>query len=295
MSEWMRACSTAFVPLRVRAATPAFRASLAQVELVPGLTITTVLTRASEVVRDRRVIAESPREDLLLSIQRSGIGTVRQHRRAARLTPGAAALYDASAPYTLAFPGQMSEIVLQLPRSAVSEVGNAFEDLTARVLQPSAPLRALASLAGSVDTGVQDRDRVCDEAIAESLASLLRATLAVDRATVEPPLEAELLAIALRMHVDEHATDPGLSPESLARAFHISLRYAQKLFALEGDAPARYIRRRRLEIAQRLLRSGSPVAEAARRSGFIDIDTFSRAFKREFGIAPSLARDTGSR
>lgn len=296
VSEWIRACSTAFVPLRVRAASPAFRASLAQIELVPGLTITTVLTRASEVVRDRRVIDESPREDLLLSIQRRGIGTVCQHRRTARLTPGAAALYDASAPYTLAFPAQMTEIVLQLPRRAISNVGHAFEDLTARVLQPSAPLRALASLAGSVDTtGMRDRDRICDEAVAEALASLLRASLAADRATTEPPLEAELLAIALRMHVDEQAADPELTPESLARAFHISLRYTQKLFALEGDAPAAYIRRRRLEVAQQLLRSGSSVAEAAHRSGFVDVDTFSRAFKREYGVAPSRERALAAR
>jgi len=296
VSEWMRACSTAFVPLRVRSANPLFQASLEQVELAPGITLTAVASRASEVVRDRAVIAESPREDILLSLHRSGSGSVSQHGRTARLTPGAAALYDASAPYTLAFPAQMSEIVLQLPRRAVSRVGHAFEDLTARVLQPSGPLRALAALAGSIDPESRQRNRVEDEAVAESLASLLRAALSADQPSAPPPLEAELLALALRLHVDEHAADPELTPESLARAFHISLRYTQKLFAHDGgDAPAACIRRRRLEIAQRLLRSGSSVAEAAHRSGFVDVDTFSRAFKREYRVAPSRERALAAR
>lgn len=286
-SDWMRACSTAFVPLRVRSTSAGFAASLEQVELGPGVTLTAVTGRASEVVRDRAVIAASPREDILLSLHRSGSGTVTQYARTARLTPGAAVLYDASAPYTLAFPAQMSEIVLQLPRGAVSRVGNAFEDLTARILQPSAPLRALTALAGSIDPATSARDRVEDEAVAESLASLLRASLAADRTATAPPLEAELLALAMRLHVDEHAADPALTPESLARTFHVSLRHAQKLFARQGDGPAGYIRQRRLDIARQLVRGGAPIAQIAHRSGFADADTFSRAFKREYGIAPS--------
>jgi AraC-like DNA-binding protein len=231
---------------------------------------------------------------VLVSLHRSGSGSVEQYGRTARLVPGAAALYDASAPYTLSFPGQMSEIVLQLPRETISSVGHAFEDLTARVLHPSGPLKALVALAGAVDPGEREGSAASDGAVAESLASLLRAALTSEPPSEAPPVEAELLALALRLHVDEHAADPHLTPESLAAEFHISLRYAQKLFSRDGDAPASYIRLRRLELAQRHLRAGSSVSEAAYRSGFLDVDTFSRAFKREFGIAPSrLGSDIG--
>lgn len=287
--EWMRACSTAFVPLRVRSMDAQFEASLEQVELAPGVTLTSVTSHASDVVRDHAVIAANPREDILLSLHRKGGGAVSQHGRTARMVPGAAVLYDASEPYTLSFPGQMSEIVLQLPRRAVSRVGHAFEDLTARPLQSGGPLRALAALAGSVRPEVRARERIEDEAVAQSLFALLLAALAVERASA-PPIEGDLLAMALRLHVDEHASDPALTPQSLADAFHISLRYAQKLFSREDEAPATYIRLRRLEIAQRELRAGAAVATAAYRSGFTDVDTFSRAFKREFGAAPSRYR-----
>lgn len=211
-----------------------------------------------------------------------------QHNRSARLTPGGCAVYDASRPYTLSFPGQMSEIVLQLPRSTIGRCGHAFEDLTARLLPPSASLRALTALAGSVDPATKLRNLPVDEAVAESLASLLRASLAESNPFAEPPLEAELLAGALQLHIDEHATDPALTPEALAATFHLSLRYVQKLFERHvGVGVSSCIRQRRLKLARQLLRAGAGVAEAAHRSGFLDVDTFSRAFKREFGEAPS--------
>jgi hypothetical protein len=47
------------------------------------------------------------------------------------------------------------------------------------------------------------------------------------------------------------------------------------------------LHRRRLESARRLLMSGEPVGRTAFLSGFDDVDTFCRAFKREFGASPS--------
>lgn len=288
LSEWVDACSSAFVPLGVRSANPHFSASLAQAELIRGVTVTFVSSRASEVFRDQRVITANPREDVLLSLHRAGSGAVTQHGRTAKLTPGGAALYDASSPYTLSFPAQMREIVIQLPRRTLVSVGHAFEDFTARLLQPSGPLRALTALAGAVDPNARHRSAEADEAVAESLASLVRAALALGDLDAPPPLEAELLALAIRTHIDEHAADHELTPESLAHTFHISLRYLQKLFSQDGgEPPATHIRQRRLEISTELLRSDSSVLQAAQQSGFSDVDTFSRAFKREYGLPPS--------
>ncbi|MET9325643.1 helix-turn-helix domain-containing protein [Tsukamurella sp. NPDC003166] len=286
--EWTRACSSAFVPLRVDAAAPDFRASLRQVRLAPGITLAAVTSRASSVMRDAASIATSPREDVLMSFHRRGTGVVTQNGRQARLSPGGCVLYDASTPYTLAFPGQMSEFVLQVPRETIARVGNGFTDLTARVLRPSAPLRALSALVSSVDMAADRRDGAEDELIAESVAPLLRASLELGGVGAEPPIEAELLAMALRLFIDERAMDPELTPAGLAATFHVSLRHVQKVFERYFDTgAAAYIRTRRLEGAQELLRRRCTVAEAAHRSGFLDVDTFSRAFKREFGVTPS--------
>ena len=62
-------------------------------------------------------------------------------------------------------------------------------------------------------------------------------------------------------YVELHLTDPDLSPEVIARAHHISVRYLHKLFKGEGTTVGRWIPRRRLEECRRDLdavRPGGP-------------------------------------
>lgn len=290
VAGWAEACSSAFVPLRARSAAPQFRASLQQLVLTPDVALTRVASGASEVYRSDRVIAQHPRDDLLISLHRSGTGSVTQHGRQARLRAGSAALYDASAPYTLTFPGRMSEVVLQLPRRCIPATGPAFAELTARPLPDGGPLRALTALAASANPSVAPDHPLEDAAIADAVVSLVGAIVSAETAYTAPRLDTELLRAALRHFIADHLADPRLSPEFVAHAHHVSLRLVQKLFAQVGDSPAAYIRRRRLESARRLLLSGTPVHQAAHLTGFGDIDTFSRAFKREFGSPPSAFR-----
>lgn len=284
---WAQACSAAFVPLRVRSSDPHFRASLDQRVLRPDVSLTRVSSGASEVYRNSRVIAQHPRDDVLISLHRSGTGTITQHGRQAKLDAGSAAMYDASSTYTLGFPAPMSEIVLQMPRRCIPATGHTFADLTARPLPDGGALRALTALATSITPdGAQDC-ALEDAAVADSMVALLIALVSSEVAATTPAHDAEVLRTTIRRFIDDHLADPTLCPESLAQAHHISLRLLQKLFARDGDSPAAYIRRRRLESARRLLLTGKPVRRAALMTGFNDPDTFGRAFKREFGITPS--------
>lgn len=284
---WAAVCSSAFVPLRVRSAATDFRASLSQHVLTSEVSLTRVASTASEVYRSDRVIAAHPRDDLLVSLHRGGTGSVRQHGRVARLGVGSATLYDAAAPYTLTFPAAMSEVVLQLPRRALRAQGSSVADLTARPLPDGGPLRALTALAVAVEPDDTHPSPAEDAAVADAMVSLLTALLVHERAPVAPVVDGRALLTVLRGFVDEHLHDPGLDPHALAAAHHVSLRLVQRLFAEDGDSPASYIRRRRLARAHRLLLAGSAVGRAARACGFGDPDTFARAFRREYGVAPS--------
>ncbi len=104
---------------RARAGTYRFSANRTQHALSAEVTVTRVTSGASEVYRSDRVIAEHPRDDLIVSLHRAGTGTVTQHARRARLRAGSAAMYDAASPYTLSFPTPIRETVLQLPRRAI--------------------------------------------------------------------------------------------------------------------------------------------------------------------------------
>ncbi|MFH9550545.1 helix-turn-helix domain-containing protein [Streptomyces sp. NPDC051445] len=100
-------------------------------------------------------------------------------------------------------------------------------------------------------------------------------------------------------YVELHLTDPDLSPEVIARAHHISVRYLHKLFKDEGRTVGRWILRRRLEECRRDLtrygRGGRTIAAVAARWGFLSATHFSRVFRSAYGMSPREWRDTAGR
>lgn len=98
---------------------------------------------------------------------------------------------------------------------------------------------------------------------------------------------APLTADTIRAQVAAGFRDPDLTPDRLARDNHVSLRTLQTVLAQQGQAPATMIRLERLVHARELLRQGESPRAAAFASGFSDADTFTRAFRRQFGVAPS--------
>jgi AraC-like DNA-binding protein len=286
-AEWAAICSDSFVPLRVRSVESDFRARLDHVELTAQVGATRVASNSSEVYRSSRVIAQEPRDDLLLSIHGTGVATVMQDDRVASLRRGQATLYDSSRPYALSFPGTMSEIVLQVPRTALGLSESHLRRLTARTIHPSASLRALTALL-SAATGPGDRETpgIEERAVADAAISLLRATMTPLGTGVLLLHDHLALRVAMVEFIEDHLHDPALSVEAVARHHHVSLRLAQQVFAEAGDSIAGHIRKRRLERARILLEGGAPVAEAGRRVGFGDLGTFTRAFKRIYGLTP---------
>lgn len=291
-AEWADVCSSAFVPLRVRATAPSFTATLKRTQLRPDVSVTRVASDGSEVFRNARMIAAHPRDDLLVSVHGSGRGALTQHGRQARLVRGSAAVYDASAPYTLRFPSRMSEVVLQVPRRLIARTGHAFTDLTATPLPPSASMTALQNLLWSVGTdtacGAMER-----ELLAEAATTLLQGALLPAATTTAPQLTSEGLALAIRAYIDENLTDTELTVERLAHAHHVSLRLVYKAFAAHFDeSPGAYLRRKRLALGHTRLIGGDTVSRTALHCGFTDPDTFTRAFKRQYGYPPSVLKPT---
>jgi AraC-like DNA-binding protein len=68
--------------------------------------------------------------------------------------------------------------------------------------------------------------------------------------------------------------------------------FASRFRALTGESPIRYARRCRLvRAAEQLRASRTTLAEVARRAGYESEFSFSRAFKRLYGVAPGIYRD----
>jgi AraC-like DNA-binding protein len=88
--------------------------------------------------------------------------------------------------------------------------------------------------------------------------------------------------------------DPGhgWSVAELARRVALSRSaLAARFTALVGEPPMQYLTRWRLALAAQQLRAGrDSIARIAERSGYDSETSFSRAFKREFGVPPAAWR-----
>lgn len=100
-------------------------------------------------------------------------------------------------------------------------------------------------------------------------------------------------AIAEVLHFCDGNFHRPLSIEQLAGMMHVSRAKFFNVFVGEvGMPPAAYLRRLRLQHAQKLLEDRSLlVADIARLSGFGDATQLARAFRKAFGISPSEFRE----
>lgn len=98
--------------------------------------------------------------------------------------------------------------------------------------------------------------------------------------------------------LDAFHRDPGApwTVPSLARRACLSpSRFAARFRELLGESPMSYCATWRLSVAARLLRdSGDRVDAVARSVGYESLPAFSRAFKRQWGRAPSALRREAS-
>lgn len=120
------------------------------------------------------------------------------------------------------------------------------------------------------------------------------------RALIEPepesikitPLDEKLIEKAMK-YVSDNLDSPKLSVEELSDYLGMSrVRLYKKIKQITGKTPIEFIRVIRLKRAAQLLRESQlNVSEIAYRTGFNSPKMFSKYFKEEFGILPSVYQD----
>jgi AraC-like DNA-binding protein len=108
-----------------------------------------------------------------------------------------------------------------------------------------------------------------------------------------PTLGDERLECVLA-YIAAHLADPRLRPATIAAAHFLSVRALHKLFERHHLTVAAHIRRLRLQRCRERLADpadrGRAVSLIAAEWGFRDASTFSRQFRREFGVSPRELR-----
>lgn len=91
----------------------------------------------------------------------------------------------------------------------------------------------------------------------------------------------------VEMYVKENFTDPDLNISIASQHFRMTPSYLSSLYKKQtGKSLLEFINNVRIDFAERLLKEGCSVADAAEQSGFRDSASFIRAFKKKKGITP---------
>ncbi|CAM5251183.1 helix-turn-helix domain-containing protein [Streptomyces aurantiogriseus] len=218
------------------------------------------------------------------------------------LAPGDLCFYDVRRPAALDFPERFRATVFLVPNDLLGLTPADARRITRTPVRRASRLGTLLSplLSDLARTASQAGPSV-GEMLAWNAVNLL-ATLAAEQVGAHTPGtpdgQAPVLGRILE-YVELHLTDPDLSPETLARAHHISVRYLHKLFRDEGTTVGRWILRRRLEECRRDLirhrRGSRTIAAVAGRWGFTSATHFSRVFRTAYGMSPREWRDAAGR
>ncbi|MGW4093659.1 AraC-like ligand-binding domain-containing protein [Nocardia sp. NPDC004750] len=245
--------------------------------------------------RTPRCIQQSDAAFFQIAVLTDGAASLEQDGRTAELTPGDFVVYENSRPFTWTFTRPWSVSVLSVPSEAVLLSDSERRTVSGRVLS------GRHGLSGVVGRFVLDLIRH-GEGVAQSQSEeiLARTTdLAIclltepDQARHADAVQRSLMT-RIKAYIEQNLRDSALSPAEIAAAVHISTRYLHKLFQVENESVALYMRRRRLarvrtDLLDRRLARVS-IATLAHRNGFGDISGFNRAFRATYGISPGELR-----
>ncbi|MFD8141564.1 helix-turn-helix domain-containing protein [Streptomyces sp. NPDC059708] len=255
------------------------------------VTITRIHSAAPSVVRSEALAAREEAAHLVLLLQERGTPMLLQEGGRTVLGEGDLILRDTARPYSLHSGGPSTTYVLRIPRTALGlsdgQLGAVARTAFATSGGPAGLLASVIPVLAASPGGYTPR--VADR-LAENLIDLL-ALLVTEhlRPTAAAGLRASL-AGRIRDHIDRNLAEPALSPESIARAHHVSVRYLHRVFEGEDTTVGRLIQRRRVEqCARELARPGAgtvPVAAIAHRWGFANAGHFSRVFRHHYGCTP---------
>jgi AraC family transcriptional activator of tynA and feaB len=221
-------------------------------------------------------------------VRRGAERVIRSRTQSHVLEAGAVGMWDGARAVGVEVVEPFTKRTLIFPRELVYAVSPRFAEVEALPWLAERPgTRLLVRYVNALADELAELDERTAAAAADVVLELLRAV-------VEPELpeareaRREALRARARRYVRANLPDPGLGPETIAKALAVSVRTLHAVFSDTDESVAALVRRARLARCYEDLTdpSAGSITEIAFRWGFSDATHFSHAFKREYGTSP---------
>ncbi len=251
------------------------------------------------IYRRTEDIDKDSNDDYLLATQLEGTVVIKERDVEFTQHPGSISLMSAGEPYSIIHTQKSHRLILHIPNAMYNEriLGHQEERKFRPRLMPAGGLATivhdmLKSLTFEADKLTLTKQHTLAESLLELTAAMLRSE--VDQDYEQNHAKQSALFRRILEFMEINFTDCELTPEKIANANGISMRYLHSLFQQAGLTVSKWIWERRLKATREDLLDPSMnhmrVSEIAYRRGFNDPAHFSRAFKTRFEISPSKLR-----
>ena len=270
--------------------TPTIRSDFfSSIELCPMTNVVPHRAKGSpqKIKRGRSEIARGNKNTFYL-ISQPRLAWRSQHAGCDEIVrPGESVLIDSRIPYSFEFPAGLDDLSIELPVSWVERwlpdpllvIGRALPATMGWGLA----LRGVKEVFAPFELA---RTSLPDELLEDQLGTVL--ALASGAYAPRPP-DHDLLDRCLQATRDL-LVRPGLTAADIAIPCGISVRTLHRTFAAAGCTFAGALMHFRTQEAARMLADRRfrvlPIAEVARRCGFLDPSHFARQFRRVCGVQP---------
>jgi len=257
-----------------------------------GLTISDGAAPAITTRRTRALIRRTPVDHWVLTLYRRGTVALR--------APGESLTVEAGVPFVVSLADEMtttkneySRVQFYLSRDAFAGIAAVLDGARAKPLStPEGKL--LADYMRLFVRNLRDLPAEDGPRLVTAVEAMVAACLApsADRAASVQVQTDFTLMERVRRAVRAHLRSPALGPDKLCRETATSRSQLYRLLEDEGGV-AHYIQRQRLSESFVMLCDVSnalPIGRIADLLCFADASSFSRAFRREFGMSPRDVR-----
>ncbi|MEP2428656.1 MAG: helix-turn-helix domain-containing protein, partial [Tateyamaria sp.] len=247
-----------------------------------------LMRRASDIRRDARD------HIMICTVKHGKIGLL-QSDRSVTVRPGDVVLYDQSKAFKMNFIGNVRGLVAAIPRPQAASRLSRVSDLTARKVPVNSQAGKFTRLIlDQLQPNCGAHDNTLAETVEASALDLIFSSIdhgfCTDDFAETSRKERQLGDIQAFMI--RNLGNAELNINLICTKHGISARSLNRLFSAQGTTPMRWLWQARLDRAHMELSKNQHVSitNLAFDFGFSDVSHFSKAFKRSFGVVPSVAK-----